>query len=120
VAHLRAAASRRRPLLPGLVTPFWPNTVSDAGTAKYFTPAEIRAALDRVHEQVLRVLPRLDEAELDQPVPHPFAKARLLALLGAPTTSAVRRPDRLAAPSAGPSADVVTKGPILADGVVSE
>jgi uncharacterized damage-inducible protein DinB len=36
-----------------------------------------------VHEQVLRELPALAEAELDQPVPHPhkFANTKLLALL---------------------------------------
>ena len=48
-----------------------------------YPPAELRAVLDRVHEQVLREVPGLDEAELDQPVPHPhrFAKTKLLALL---------------------------------------
>ena len=53
------------------------------GPGQYPAPAEIRAVLDRVHEQVLRELPGLDEAELDQPVPHPhpFAKTKLLALL---------------------------------------
>ena len=30
-----------------------------------YPPAELRAVLDRVHEQVLRELPGLDEAELD-------------------------------------------------------
>jgi hypothetical protein len=62
---------------------FGPNSVPDADPAKHPAPAEIRAVLDRVHEQVLRELPGLDEAELDQPVPHPhpFAKTKLLALL---------------------------------------
>ena len=48
-----------------------------------YSPAELRAVLDRVHEQVLRELPSLDEAELDQgvPNPHPFAKTKMLALL---------------------------------------
>ena len=48
-----------------------------------YPPAELRAVLDRVHEQVLRELPGLDEAELDQPVPHPhpFATTKLRALL---------------------------------------
>ena len=36
-----------------------------------YPPGEIRAVLNRVHEQVLRELPGLDETELDQPVPHP-------------------------------------------------
>jgi hypothetical protein len=48
-----------------------------------YPPAELRAVLDRVHEQVLRELPGLDEGELDQPVPHPhpFATTKLKALL---------------------------------------
>ncbi len=60
-----------------------PNSVPDADPAKYLAPAQIRAVLDRVHEQVLRELSGLGDAELDQPVPHPhrFAKTKLLALL---------------------------------------
>jgi hypothetical protein len=48
-----------------------------------YPPAELRVMLDRVHEQVLRELPGIDEAELDQPVryPHPFATTKLRALL---------------------------------------
>jgi uncharacterized damage-inducible protein DinB len=51
--------------------------------AKYPTSVEVRAVLDRVHEQTLRELSGLSEAELDQPVPHPhsFAKTKLLALV---------------------------------------
>ena len=62
---------------------FGPESVPDFDPAKYLAPAEIRAALDKVHERVLRELSSLDEAELDQPVPypHPFAKTKLLALL---------------------------------------
>jgi hypothetical protein len=62
---------------------FGPDSVPSADPAMYFPPAEIRATLDRVHEQVLRELPGLSEADLDQPVPHPhpFAKTKLLALL---------------------------------------
>jgi hypothetical protein len=62
---------------------FGPNSVPDADPANHPAPAEIRATLDRVHEEVLRELPGLDEAELDQPVPHPhpFAKTKHLALL---------------------------------------
>jgi uncharacterized damage-inducible protein DinB len=62
---------------------FGAKSVADADPTKYPAPAEIRAILDRVHEQVLRELPGLDEAELDQPVPHPhpFAHTKLLALL---------------------------------------
>jgi hypothetical protein len=48
-----------------------------------YPPNEIRAALDRVHEQVLRELPDLGEAELAQPLPdpHPYATTTLRALL---------------------------------------
>jgi hypothetical protein len=62
---------------------FGAKSVPDADSARYPAPAEIRAVLDRVHEQVLRELPGLDDAELDQPVPHPhpFANTKLLALL---------------------------------------
>ena len=62
---------------------FGPNSVPDADQTNYATPTEIRAVLDRVHGQVLRELPGIDEADLDQPVPHPhpFAKTKLLALL---------------------------------------
>jgi hypothetical protein len=66
-----------------IVRLFGAKSVPDADPSKYPTPAEIRALLDRVHAQVLRELPVLDEAELDQPVPHPhpFAKTKLLAML---------------------------------------
>jgi hypothetical protein len=60
---------------------FGADSVPQADSA--YPPAELRAVLDRVHQQVLRELPGLDEAELDRPVPHPhpFAKTKLLALL---------------------------------------
>ena len=53
-----------------------------------FAPTELRAVLDRVHQQVLQELPGLDEADLDQPVPHPhpFATTKLRALCGVPIT----------------------------------
>jgi uncharacterized damage-inducible protein DinB len=62
---------------------FGANSVPDADPANQPAPAEIRATLDRVHEQVLRELPALGEAELDQPVPypHPYATTKLRALL---------------------------------------
>jgi hypothetical protein len=62
---------------------FGPKSVPDPDPSVYPAPAEIRAVLDRVHEQVLRELSDLAEAELDQPVPHPhpFAKTKWLALL---------------------------------------
>jgi hypothetical protein len=48
-----------------------------------YPAGELRAVLDRVHQQVLQELPGLDEAELDQPVPHShrFATTKLKALL---------------------------------------
>ena len=60
---------------------FGADSVPQADSA--YPPGELRAVLDRVHEQVLRELPGLDEADLDQPVPHPhpFAKTNFLALL---------------------------------------
>jgi hypothetical protein len=68
---------------PEFVRLFGANSVPDPDPAKHPAPAEIRAVLDRVHEQVLSELPSLDEADLDQPVPHPhpYAKTKLLALL---------------------------------------
>ncbi len=60
---------------------FGANSVPE--TDPTMTPEEIRAVLNRVHEQVIRELPGLDDCELDQPVPHPhpFAKTKLSALL---------------------------------------
>ena len=65
------------------LTLFGPDSVPEFDPAGHPDPAEIRAALDGVHEQVLRELSGLGEAELDQPVPHPhpYAKTKLLALL---------------------------------------
>jgi hypothetical protein len=62
---------------------FGAGSVPDPDPAKYPSHTEIRATLDRVHEQVLRELSALNEDELDQPVPHPspFAKTKLTALL---------------------------------------
>src|SRR5262249_61275317 len=50
---------------------------------RYPPPAEIRAVFDRVHEQTLRELPNLADAELDSPLltPHRVAKTKLWALL---------------------------------------
>ena len=68
---------------PEFVRLFAAKSMPDADPAKYPPQAEIRAALDRVHQEVLRELPGLKDAELDEPVPHPhqFAKTKLLALL---------------------------------------
>jgi hypothetical protein len=62
---------------------FGPNSVPVADSSAYPSPSEIRSALKRVHERVLKELPGLKESELDQPVvnPHPFAKTKIQALL---------------------------------------
>jgi hypothetical protein len=62
---------------------FGAESVPDADPARYPGPAAIRATFDRVHQEVLAELRGLDEAELDQPVPHPhpFATTKLKALL---------------------------------------
>ena len=46
-------------------------------------PQELRAVLDRVHVEALKLLPTLTEAELDQPVdkPPPVFTTKLGALL---------------------------------------
>jgi hypothetical protein len=58
-----------------------------AVTDSAYSPDEIRAGLDRVHEQVLRELPGLGEAELDQPAPHP-GRADLAGSGGHPASAA--------------------------------
>jgi hypothetical protein len=62
---------------------FGANSVPEADPAKYSAAAHVRATLDRVHEQAMRELPALADAELDESVahPHPYAKTKLLALL---------------------------------------
>jgi hypothetical protein len=62
---------------------FGADSVPDPDPARYADQGELRTVLDRVHEQVLRELPGLSDAELDEPVPHPhpYAKTKLLALL---------------------------------------
>jgi len=71
------------PLPDGFERLFGAESVPDADPAKYPAQLNIRATFDRVHEHVLRELPGLDEAELDQPIPDPlpFAKTKLLMLL---------------------------------------
>jgi DinB superfamily len=62
---------------------FGAGSVPDPDAARYPSQKDIRATLDRVHEQVLRELSALNEDELDHPVPHPspYAKTKLAALL---------------------------------------
>jgi hypothetical protein len=68
---------------PDFLSLFGANSVPDANSARYPSPGEVRAVLDSVHKKVLKELPGMSDAELDQPVlqPHPFAKTKLLALL---------------------------------------
>ena len=65
------------------LTLFGPDSVPDPDPKVYPDHSELRAVLDRVHEQVLRELSSLSEGELDQPVqdPLPFGKTKLLMLL---------------------------------------
>ena len=90
-AQYRMALWRIRGTLPhddGLISQefvrlFGARSVPDANATKYPSQTEIRDVFDRLHEQVLRELPGLDEAELDKPVvhPHPLAKTKLQGLL---------------------------------------
>jgi hypothetical protein len=68
---------------PEFVRLFGAESVPDPDPARHPGAADIRAALDRAHERVLRELPGQDEGELDQPVrhPHPLARTKLQALL---------------------------------------
>jgi hypothetical protein len=58
-------------------------SVPDPDPKKHPSQAELRALFDRVHEQVLRELRGMNEAEMDQPVvhTHPRAKTKFQALL---------------------------------------
>jgi len=82
--RIRGSRPKDRELLPeayrGL---FGYESVPGPDPDEYPSPADLRAVLDRVHEQVLREVRGLDEGELDQPVPHPhpFAPTKLRALL---------------------------------------
>jgi len=48
-------------------------TVPEADMAKYPSPAEIRATLDRVHAQVQKEAPSFTAEQLQQPVDMPYA-----------------------------------------------
>jgi hypothetical protein len=62
---------------------FGRESVPDPDPAKNPSPSEIRAVLDRVHQQALRELAMLTDEELDQPSlkPHPLFTTKLGALL---------------------------------------
>jgi uncharacterized damage-inducible protein DinB len=63
--------------------PFAGQSVPDPDPSKYPDAAEIRAVFDRVHQQVLRELPTLEEASLDKPLSmaHPIAKTPWWSLI---------------------------------------
>ena len=68
---------------PEFLRLFGANSVPNPDPTIYPAAEEVRAILDRVHAQALGELPRLSEAELDEPQsqPHPYAKTKLLSLL---------------------------------------
>jgi hypothetical protein len=58
-------------------------SVPEADAGKYPRAAEIRGMFDRIHQRVLEEVPKLPEAELDEPVTpaHPIAKTKLWSLM---------------------------------------
>ena len=58
---------------------FGQKSVPDADVAKYPSPSEIRAALNRVHAQVMKEYQELPDAILDEPLatPHPICKTKV-------------------------------------------
>lgn len=82
--RIRGRRSEDTSLIPDdNLTLFGKDSVPVADPARYPTSGDIRSVFDRVHQQLLKELPTLDEKELDQPVlkPHPLAKTKLWALL---------------------------------------
>jgi uncharacterized damage-inducible protein DinB len=90
VAEYRIALMRIRGALPedtnlvsqDFVRMFGYDSTPQFDAGKYPTQTEIRAVLDRVHEQALRELNAFDDVAMDQEVlnPHPRAKTKLQAL----------------------------------------
>ena len=90
MAEYRLAVERmrgRRPEDEALISDaflvqFGRDSVPNPDAAKYPSPADIRRKLDRVHEQALRELREVAEAELDQPPlkPHPLFSTKLGSL----------------------------------------
>jgi uncharacterized damage-inducible protein DinB len=95
VGHLAMAEYRlalvrirgERPEDPDLIAPeflrqFGADSKPDADPARNPTPSEIQAVLNRVHDQTLKELPELDDAELDKPIlkAHPRVKTKLESL----------------------------------------
>src|SRR5262249_6717897 len=62
---------------------FGRESLPDPDASRYPSAAAIRTVFDRVHEQLLRELPSLPDAELDAAVlkPHPLAKTKFWSLL---------------------------------------
>jgi DinB family protein len=62
---------------------FGRTTVPDADAGKYPAVTEIREVFVRVHQRVLEEVPKLPEADLDDPVapPHTVAKTKFESLL---------------------------------------
>ncbi len=91
MAQYRLALERIRGPLPGdealisegFLKLFGRESVPAADAAKYPPAREVRATLDRVHQQALRELPDLKESDLDQAPhkPHPLANTRMWCLL---------------------------------------
>jgi hypothetical protein len=96
VGHLAFAEYRmcldrirgRQPEDEALISPeslklFGRDSVPVADAKKYPSQKEIRAVLDRVHQQTLEELPKLTEADLDSPIvrPHPRVQTKLWAVI---------------------------------------
>lgn len=82
--RIRGANPEDAELIPSsFLKSFGKDSLPEAAPGRYPAPAEIRAVFDRVHEQVVRELRYLDEAELDKPVlkPHAIVKTKGWALL---------------------------------------
>jgi hypothetical protein len=69
-------------IAPEFLRAFGRESVPDPAPERYPAPAEIRAVFDRVHEQVLRDLPGLADADLDAPLltPHALCSTKRAAL----------------------------------------
>jgi hypothetical protein len=81
--RVRGARPEDSALLPTeFLRLFGAESAPDPDAGKYPRPPEIRAVLDRVHEQVLRDVPAVPDADLEAPIepPHPIAKTKREAL----------------------------------------
>jgi hypothetical protein len=81
---VRGRAPEDAALIPdGFAARFGRESIPDPDPSRYPSPDELRAILDRVHQQTLREGPTLPEADLDQPArkAHPYFSTKLGALL---------------------------------------